>query len=275
MKIDIEKFQQNYKQSVSELLPFFGDSELELIAKHNTAWGPGQFNVEAYLRASEIRYVQALQLFNRHGSKRPEAKIKALDVGGFMAAFPLALARSGVETTLAEKYSYYAGAFDNLVKYLRSNGVSVRDEDFSEQTLADSEQFDFVTSMAVLEHLSSSPKLMLENIKRCMKADAHLIIEVPNIAYWPKRVQLLRGDTIHPDFQALFNSETPFIGHHREYTIADLRMLAELSQLKIDELISFNYTPWINPGWKAMVLLYWPTHSFASCKEILMAILSH
>lgn len=274
MTIDSVRFQAVYKQSIQDVSPFFGRFELELIAKHNPAWGPDHFDFAAYLEASEVRYLNAIRLFNRHNKISGQTDISVLDVGGFMAAFPLALVRSGVQVTLAEKYSYYSGAFNKLEEFLVANGIEVRDEDFSEQAVSARGEFDLVTNMAVLEHLASSPKCMVDNLKNCLKPTGKLILEVPNIAYWPKRIQLLRGQTVHPDFQTLYSAATPFIGHHREYTIDDLKQLASLSQLHMDELISFNYTPWLNSSIKQKLFLKWPTRVFRSCREVLMAILS-
>lgn len=274
MRIDLSAFQARFQQSVRDVLPFFSKDELRLIARHNPAWGPGRFDLAGYLGASQIRYAQALQLFNaaRPAGPAPETT-SVLDVGGFMAVFPLTLARCGVSVTLAEKYGYYAGAFDRLAEFLQAEGVAIVDEDFSDSEVDIGARFDLVTNMAVLEHLASSPKQMLANLKQHMKPDGRLLLEVPNLAYWPKRIQLLRGHTIHPDIQTVFDAEIPFIGHHREYTMNDLRVLAQLGGFRLDDLVSFNYTPWLDRSLKQRLFLIWPTRVFPSCREVLMAVL--
>lgn len=274
MTFDLAAFHARFRQSVQDVLPFFGEAELHLIARHNPAWGPGRFDLAGYLGASEIRYGQALRLFNAGAARGAGLKAaKVLDVGGFMAVFPLTLARCGVTVALAEKYGYYAGAFDRLADFLRAEGITIHDEDFSESEVDVGERFDLVTNMAVLEHLASSPRQMLLNMKRHLQPQGRLLLEVPNLAYWPKRVQLLRGQTIHPDIQVVYDAEVPFIGHHREYTMDDLRRLAQLAGFELDEMVSFNYTPWQDRSLKQRLFLIWPTRVFPSCREVLMALL--
>ncbi len=273
MRVDLAAFQRRFQQSLNDVLPFFGDAELRLIARHNPAWGPDQFDLAGYLRASEVRYAHALRMFNAATSGAGKRATTVLDVGGFMAVFPLALARCGVAVTLAEKYGYYAGAFDRLAGFLQAEGITVVDEDFSETKVDIGARFDLVTNMAVLEHLASSPRQMLQNLKQHLDVDGRLLLEVPNLAYWPKRVQLLRGQSIHPGMQSLYDAEVPFIGHHREYTMDDLRQLARLGGLHLDDMQSFNYTPWLERSLKQRLFLIWPTRVFPSCREVLMALL--
>lgn len=268
---ELSEFRKIYKQAVKDILPYFDRDKLDLIAKHNWGWRSEVHDVAYYLYASEERYVHALELYGQQGSVDVTG-ISVLDVGGFMAAFPLALGRMGVKVTLAEKYSYYYGAFDALRAFLEDEKIIVWDEDFADRVCMRAEKFDLVTNMAVLEHLASSPKVLLENLKRHTKAEGKVIVEVPNIAYWPKRLKLLLGETIHPDIDDLYLSEPPFIGHHREYSRKDLLRVIELAGLKTDELIFYNYTPWPKGNWKQKLLLEWPVKHIESCREILMVM---
>jgi hypothetical protein len=96
--------------------------------------------------------------------------------------------------------------------------------------------------MAMMEHLADSPAPLMRNLRALVSRPGRVIVETPNIAYWPRRVQALRGQTVHPPLADVYGSESPFIGHHREYTAADLRELFELSGLHVERLISFNYS---------------------------------
>lgn len=53
--------------------------------------------------------------------------------------------------------------------------------------------FDLIVCGDVLEHLKK-PDLLLSNLKKYLSADGSIIISVPNIAYWPLRMALLRGN---------------------------------------------------------------------------------
>ena len=105
-----------------------------------------------------------------------------------------------------------------------------------------SERFDVITVMAVLEHYPHSLKTFMTNIRSLTQPDGRLYIEVPNIAYWPKRTALLFGRTPLAQLTDIFHSEVPFIGHHHEFTIAELRDLVRLSGLSIVYEDYYNYT---------------------------------
>jgi hypothetical protein len=69
-----------------------------------------------------------------------------------------------------------------------------------------------------------------------------LFVEVPNIAFWTRRINLLRGRTPLVPIADKWNSATPFIGHHHEYTMTELEGLVTLAGLPIRSRGSFNYS---------------------------------
>lgn len=226
--LDVAAFRSAYQSAVRDVLPFLTPDRLRAVARHNPGWHPEAFDFVSYLRASEQRYVRALELFERDGGGAADGALRTLEVGGFMATFPLALARIGARATLSEKYGYYYGAFDELRDFLAAEGVEIWDRDLTEP-LADPPAggFDLVTNMAMLEHLPNSPRPLMENMRALLAPTGRLVLDVPNIAYWHKRLQALRGRSIHPSLRAVFDAETPFTGHHREYTIDEVRQLLE------------------------------------------------
>lgn len=94
---------------------------------------------------------------------------------------------------------------------------------------------------------------MMRNIKTLMKPKGKLYMEVPNIAYWPKRVGLLMGRTPLAQLADVYRSDVPFIGHHHEFTIAELRELARLSSMRVVTEDFYNYTPGSFPNLKMLV----------------------
>jgi hypothetical protein len=67
-------------------------------------------------------------------------------------------------------------------------------------------------------------------------------LEVPNIAYWPKRTALMLGRTPLPHVEDIYLSDEPFIGHHHEFTMTELHELARLAGLEVTAEEYFNYT---------------------------------
>jgi SAM-dependent methyltransferase len=272
--IDVNAFAAAYRQAVDDVMRFITPEHQVLMARHNPDLHPDSYDIRNYLALSEKRYVPAVEMINRH--HRGDARPTVLDVGGFLASFPLALARVGVPTTLSEKYGYYYGAFDDLRDYLVDNGVSVLDLDLTDpgETLP-SQQFDVVTNMAMIEHLAHGPKDLLENIHKLVADDGHFVIEVPNITYWPTRINFLRGRSVHPHVRFVYRSETPFMGHHREYTRDEVADVLDWSGYDVSELITLNYSwdyhadPVRNVFYK--VVYEWPMRRYEANRELIMA----
>ena len=245
------------------------------MARHNPGLHPDRIDLTSYLTRSETRYRTAVETYlgvvgGDFGS------VQALDVGGFLATFPLALARLGATVTLSEAYGYYEGAFDDLREYLEAEGVTIWDLDLTETGAAPAgESFDAVFNMAMLEHLADSPRPLMDNMRALLGTGGRLIVEVPNIAYWPRRLEALQGHSVHPPLPDVYHSGSPFMGHHREYTAAEVRALFEMSGLKIDQLVTFNYS-WDIDGplltrLRYKLLYEWPMRRFESLREVVLA----
>jgi 2-polyprenyl-3-methyl-5-hydroxy-6-metoxy-1,4-benzoquinol methylase len=142
---------------------------------------------------------------------------------------------------LTESLRYYGTSFDGLFDYIRTQGVRIVDYDpFKPGPVP--HQYDIVTVMAVLEHYPHSLKVFMTNMTSMMLPTGTLYIEIPNIAYWPKRMSLLRGHTPLVDLENIYKSKTPFIGHHHEFTITELRKLVSWSDLEIVREFFYTYS---------------------------------
>ena len=119
----------------------------------------------------------------------------------------------------------------------------------------------FITVMAVLEHYPHSLKTLIENVKRITAENGRLYFEAPNIAYWPKRMGLLKGQTPLAQLADIYQSDEPFIGHHHEFTLAEMRDLSRLSGLKIVAEDFYNYS--LADVGKLKLLIRYPVMSLA------------
>ena len=275
MAIDLTTFGPVYREAVKDIAPFLTPDRLEVIARHNPGWRPERFDAVAYLETSEARYAPALSVFERNGGRAASEELRVLDVGGFMGTLPLALARLGARVTLSEHYDYYEGAFDELRDYLLEQGVEVWDLDLSEPLGSQpDDRFDLVLAMAILEHLPSSPRPLLLNARGFLAETGRLVVDVPNIAYWPKRIGLLRGISPLPLMADIYGAEAPFTGHHHEYTTAELAQVLTWSGLAVDEVVTLNYTPWPDDRFWRRIAADWPRRWFGSFREVLLACAS-
>jgi 2-polyprenyl-3-methyl-5-hydroxy-6-metoxy-1,4-benzoquinol methylase len=273
--VDIARFRTAYRDAVRDVLPFITPDRQRLIARHDPSLSPERHDFAEYLGASEGRYATALSMFQR-SRHDGDGEPRVLDIGGFLGAFPLALARLGIPVTMAERLEYYGGAFDDLIELLHAESVRVWDADLTERLAGDpGDRYTLVTSMAMVEHLAHSPRMLLENARGLLAEGGRFVVEIPNIAYWPKRVAALRGGTVHPALRDVYDAAVPYIGHHREYTAAELRDVLEWSGFEVLELSGYNYS-WnfqaaLPARLKAWILYRWPMLLFRSCREVHIA----
>ncbi|HUE81895.1 MAG TPA: methyltransferase domain-containing protein [Pyrinomonadaceae bacterium] len=235
--LSFKDFDQRYQAVVGEVIGHWTPEMQTLLATHSFGWHPSRFDFDSYLRASSIRFYKAYLGFAQDENRRA-----VCDVGGFWGTFSIMLADLGYEVTMTESLRYYGGAFDGLFEFIASRGVQVLDYDPFEPDISAPNRFDVVTVMAVLEHYPHSLKCFMQNVTGLLKPDGMIYLEVPNIAYLPRRIRFLLGNSPLSTIEEIFHSEVPFIGHHHEFTIAELRDLARLSGLTILKENYFNYS---------------------------------
>jgi 2-polyprenyl-3-methyl-5-hydroxy-6-metoxy-1,4-benzoquinol methylase len=272
--VEPQAFRSAYLQAVEDVMRHLTPERQTAIARHNVAWAPAAHDLGLYLRASVARYERLLRMLNAHARVGREA-LHALEVGGFLGAYPLALARLEIPVTLVEHYGYYDGALDDLAGYLAASGVRIWDADFTGELQEEPPKYTLVTNMAMLEHLPDSPKRLMDNLRASTASDGLLVLEVPNIAYFHRRRRLLLGHSVHQEFESLYLSEAPYLGHHREYTAAELLQLVSWSGMQTQELTLYNYSLSLRRGsWSerlhALVMDLWPTYLFPRTRELIM-----
>jgi 2-polyprenyl-3-methyl-5-hydroxy-6-metoxy-1,4-benzoquinol methylase len=246
--LSFERFDKEYQDVVEAVYRYWTPQMQVELASHNVGWDLGKFNFATYLRASSIRFYKAYSSFAEQGCRQT-----VCDVGGFWGVFPVTLKRLGYGVTMTESLQYYGDSFTALFRYIAEQGVAILDYDpFQSETLPPG-RFDVVTLMAFLEHYPHSLKALLKNIISLINAGGSLYIEVQNIAFWPKRINLLLGRTPLVPLNQIFRSQVPFIGHHHEFTISELRELAHLSGLVVNKEVFYNYSPGALPGLRMLI----------------------
>lgn len=235
-KMTFAEFKRIYDEAVDLVLGRFTPQMQNEIALHNDGWRVGRMDLRRYLQASAERYFRAYCALQDGGARN------VCDVGGMWGVFPLTLRRIGYPATMTEALRYYSQAFDEVFGLLSAEGVEIIDYDPFDPAAEPIGRFDFVSLMAVLEHYPHSPRHLLENVKRMLNPTGTCYIEVPNIAYWPKRIGLLFGETPLPDISEIYRSEVPFTGHHHEYTMRQLNEVTELAGLRITGRATYNYS---------------------------------
>lgn len=234
--LSYSEFNKIYLEEVNQVSTFISVEILNEMKLHNPGWNQTKDQFKVYLTQSALRYYQVYK------TAVQENKKSIIDVGGFWAAFPLTMARLGFEVNMTEALKYYSSSYNAFFEFVRSKNVTIIDFDpFMEEY--NGKKFDLITVMAVIEHYPHSLKFFFENIKKMMHADAKLCLDVPNLAYIKSRINFLFGKTPLTPIEIIHSSKTPFIGHHHEYTVAELKSLMEICDLKLTKLMTHNYTP--------------------------------
>jgi hypothetical protein len=96
--------------------------------------------------------------------------------------------------------------------------------------------------MGVIEHLPHTPRILLENIYSNLSSGATFFLDVPNLFYSANIAKFFRGIHIQQPIQTVYESGIPFVGHHREYNVSDLRFVLERSGFEIHKIDQFNYS---------------------------------
>lgn len=246
--LSFQSFDQLYQAAARLVLQHWTTEMQREIATHCYGWSPGRFDFRVYLEASSTRFYRAYRAFAALGKD-----ITVCDVGSHWGVFPITLKRLGYEVTMTESLQYYGDSFNGLFKTIAESGVTIIDFDPFATGASLAGSFDVVMAMAVLEHYPHSLKIFMEHIKAILKAEGRLYLEVPNIAYWPKRLLLLLGRSPLAPLADVYRSEIPFIGHHHEFTMSELRDLARLSGLSVLAEDCYNYAPESLPGVKMLL----------------------
>ena len=176
---------------------------------------------------SEVYLEQIMALYRESGT--------LIDLGGGISVPNGVLAQLGMSVYVVDMLETYwehrpqvQAKIAGEVKLLESCGVRFIVKDISTYDLtadfADN-SVDVISSFHCMEHLHSSPRLVLQSAMRVLKPGGKLVIEVPNAANARKRLSLLFGRTNYTPYNQFFYTE-PFWGHIREYTTGDLQCLA-------------------------------------------------
>ena len=93
--------------------------------------------------------------------------------------------------------------------------------------------FDVITFKQVIEHLPFSAKATLNSFYRILKPGGLLLLSTPNIVRLTSVLRLIFRKSVHPPLADFFNSEPPFAGHYREYTLDELKQMVLWSGFEV------------------------------------------
>jgi SAM-dependent methyltransferase len=228
------------------------------------------FDWHGYLRCSIARMVHAAAALRRRGVVGG----RLLDYGSYFGNFALMFARRGFAVDAVDSYGAYGHTFDGPKRLLAEAGVRL--VDFSEVGYGldgFDDRYDVVLCMGVIEHIPSSPRPLIETLDRALRRGGLLVLDTPNLVHLYNRQKFARGETVLADIAAQYETELPFEGHHREYTIPELVwMLRRIGHERIS-VEAFNYSSYaLGTLFARDVHNHWNMVRDPSLREYLMTV---
>lgn len=224
--------------AVEQVLAAIKEANFSPLERHSP--GLKKFDWEIYLRCSVVRMVRVLSALSQRGVTTGHL----LDCGAYFGNFSLMCAREGYHVDALDSYKGYEEALSGVTNLLHNSGIKLLDFDEVGYDLhrIQPQTYDIVLCMGVIEHIPHTPRLLLESLNRVLKPGGLLVIDTPNLAYLYNRQKLARGESIFCPISLQYFTELPFEGHHREYTLDEVKwMLEQIGHIDIYTEI-FNYS---------------------------------
>lgn len=275
LKLDLPAYVHAVAGATSEPIWAATHDAIAALAKHEYAvlsrHSPGLtgYDWSGYLRLSSIRLAHMAFLLERRGIRSG----RLLDYGSYFGNFALFARRLGFETWALDSYRDYEGVFEPSIRTMTQQGIHIVDfsEIGHEMAALPPDSFDIVLCMGVIEHIAHTPRPLLEAIRRVLRPGGVLIVETPNLAYAYTRRKLAEGRPIGPPIELQFETEIPFQGHHREYTLHEvLWMLRRIGYESVDSLM-YNFSLYgMNELAGADLQIFRAMEGDASLRELIM-----
>lgn len=253
LKFFSEKYASLLRDVDREIIPFLAAINVHDFALHNKgyeAYGSDKYHF--FIELEKNRFLKALYLITSH-----RATGTIVDLGCFIPYLPIALSHLGYRIKIVDKFSLYNSTFrQNLEMIAQKNGMEVFDLDIIQNEFDVLGKADVVLLMAVVEHLSGSPKELIVKCQKLLEKKSIFILDVPNIAELSKRFRLMRGRSPLPDYKVYYHSAYPFSGHNREMTVDEVQFLLHESGLRIEYLECYDCTSTLTLPLKARIACF-------------------
>lgn len=216
-----KELSDNLKTSYRELLPFSNKYKIDF-----------------------RRYFFTLNILNSLNFKNK----KLLDIGTGIGILPVTINRLGAKATgldyfiFPENHNEMFG--QDSIKGLqtiwgKNNTEIINHNIYNKTDKLQEEQFDIITSEATIEHLKD-PKKYIEKCSSLLKPRGYFLISTPNSAKLLNRIRFIFGLSPNWPVAEFYNTGNNFTGHWREYTIAELKTICEISNLEIIKTYNKN-----------------------------------
>jgi 2-polyprenyl-3-methyl-5-hydroxy-6-metoxy-1,4-benzoquinol methylase len=186
-----------------------------------------RFPDDGYVAFHAVRFANLLEIIRETA---PDPTHAVLDVG-----------RSALTTLLAEltgaRVDSLGFAEDGDHETGRNYHFDLNDAQHPERRRTDIPTYDLIVMGEVIEHIHTSPRLVLSFIRSLLRDGGRVVLQTPNAASLARRIKLLYGRN---PFHLISEDDTNPM-HFREYTQAELRMYCEGAGLSVVRALSRSY----------------------------------
>jgi hypothetical protein len=199
-------------------------------------------NSMPYIKTHAKRFAYMLYEINKIREIINEDTITTLDIGPsfFTELYQIEFPNDSLYTLGFDYEESRGGHFPKEVNYKKSCHFhyDLNSSQHSNILPDNLPKFDLVIMAEVIEHLYTSPEIVLKCIKKTMKHRGFIIIQTPNAASLSKRMKLMfKGE--NPYEMIRLDSNNP--GHFREYTTSELIKIFQNLSFKINKIETTNY----------------------------------
>jgi predicted SAM-dependent methyltransferase len=222
-----------------------------------------QLNEEqkAYLNTHAKRFELVLKHINQNSHQQ------VLDIGPSFLSILLKEKYQNNLTLLGFADLESTGGHLPDIEILKQNNLIVQDLNFWKVDKNSHLKYDLIICAEVMEHLYSSPVILLQNFYNSLRSNGVLMIQTPNAVALKNRIKLLFGK--NPYDIPRENVKNP--GHFREYTVKELADIAQKAGFEVQEVITDEYFE--NPSVKSKIYRSLKTIIPASLKSGITIIL--
>ncbi len=160
-----------------------------------------------------------------------------LDVGCGIGILDVALTLLSYRVTGIDKYvfepntSFSVDAIDGLKRIWGEQGFSILPKNILQDDVG--QTYGAVISIATIEH-QKDPKRFLEGMLRATKPGGLIYLATPNISHLLNRARFLFGRSpMSAHLPGQFNRGQAYVGHWREYTLAELHGMFEWLDIRV------------------------------------------
>lgn len=160
------------------------------------------------------------------------------DGGCGIGILALALQLLGYQVAGGDKYvfetnnNFLVNKLNQLKQIWQNNDLKINPRDIIKD--AWSQKYDAVISVATIEH-QRDPKRFLEKLKEGVKRDGYLYLATPNPTHLLNRFRFLLSRSAFSSLENFFQQGENFVGHWREYTLAELKLMFKWLNIEIVE----------------------------------------